>query len=142
MLSTCYEEGDGSSSSAAGTEECDIDDENTTKFLMQMITDFQALWIKKDLTKDNVTNIRVNNTQITALQSMIEPHTLVLQKWVCCHGHELIEARSNADDVALKIRKLHDGDVKIRAQRRVLLILEHKSEKARKRNSRKNRPLS
>ena len=77
-----------------------------------MIADFQTLSIKKELSKDNVTSIRGNNVQVTALQSMMEPQLLVLQKWACFYGHLLMEARSNADDFAFQIRKLHDDDVK------------------------------
>ena len=135
----CYEDGDGSISSAVGAEEDDVDDENTTKYLKRMIAYFQTLSSKKELSKENVTSIRVYNAQVTALQSMMEPQPLVLQKWECYCGHLLIEARSNIDDVAFKIVKLHDDDVKIRSQRRALLDLEYNFVKARKRNSRKHR---
>ena len=81
-------------------------------------------------------NIRVSNTQVTALQSIMESQSLVLQKWACHHGHLLMEKRSNVDDVAFQIKKLHDDDVK--NKRRSLLNLEHNFVKARKNNSRKN----
>ena len=108
----CYEDGDGSVSSGAVTEEDDVDDENATKSLTQMIADFQTLSIKKELSKDDVISIRVNDVQVTTLQSMMESQPLVLQQWAHYYGHLLMEARSNVDGVAVKIKKLHDDDVK------------------------------
>ena len=77
-----------------------------------MIEDFQTLLGKKNITKDNVTSIKVRNDQFAALQSMIAPQPFVLQKWVCLFGHLCMEARSNVDNVAHRIRKSHDEDVK------------------------------
>ena len=84
LSSTCYDEGDGSSSSIAGAEEHDNDDENTTKYLTRMIVDFQALSSKKDPSKDDVTNISVSDVQVTDIQSLTELQPLALKKWVCC----------------------------------------------------------
>ena len=43
-----------------------------------MIADFQALSSEKELSKENVRNIRVSDAQVAALQSMMESQLLVL----------------------------------------------------------------
>ena len=91
-MSTCYEEGDGRTSSGAGIEDDDIDDENTSKHLERMITYFQTLIGRKNMIKDNVTNIKVNTVQVTALQSFMVPQLFVLQKWICLFVHLFMEA--------------------------------------------------
>ena len=93
-------------------EDDDIDDENRSKSLNRMIADFQTLISKKDMSKDNVIDIKVYNVQVATLQSLMAPHPLVLQKWVCLFDYSCTEARSNADAVACQIRKSHDDNVK------------------------------
>ena len=64
------------------------------------------------MSKDNVIDIKVYNVQVATLQSLMAPHPLVLQKWVCLFDYSCTEARSNADDVACQIKKSHDDNVK------------------------------
>ena len=83
----CYEEGDSHASSGAGTEDDDIDDDDTNKSLKRMVTDFQTLLGIKNITKDKVTNVKVHDVQVTALQCLMVLQPLVLQKWVHLFGH-------------------------------------------------------
>ena len=61
-------------------EVCNVDDDDTNKSLKLMIEDFQTLLGRKNITKYNVTNAKVHNVQVTALQSMMAPQLLVLKK--------------------------------------------------------------
>ncbi len=79
LRSMCYEEGDGHVSSGSGTDVDNVDDDNTNKSLNLMITDFETLMSKKNMMKDNVTNIKVNNIQVATLQSLMAPQSLVMK---------------------------------------------------------------
>ena len=68
-------------------EDDDVDDDDSNKSLKRIIADFQTMMGRKNTTKDNVTNIKVHDAQVTALQSLMAPQALVLQKWVCLFGH-------------------------------------------------------
>ena len=97
--------------SGAEMEDDDVEDDDTSKSLKRMITYFQTLLGRKNTIKDKVTNIKVHNVQVTDLQSLMASQPLVLQKLVCLFGYLFMEARSNVDDVAHQIRKLHDDNV-------------------------------
>ena len=112
LLSMCYEECDGHVSSGAGTCDDDIDDDGTNKYLKRIITNFQTLMGRGNITKDKNTNFKVNEVQVTTLQALMVPQPLLLQKWMRSFGYLCMEARSNVDDVAHQIRKLHDDDVR------------------------------
>ena len=80
LLPTFYEEGDGHVSSGAGKNDDNVDDDDTNKSLKRMVVDFQTLLSRKNVMKDDVTNIKVNDVQVTALQALMELQPLVLQK--------------------------------------------------------------
>ena len=80
LFFVCYEEGDGHVSSGAGTGDYDIDDDYTNKSLKRMITDFQTLMGRKNVTKDNFTNIKVRDVQVADLQYLMALQSLALQK--------------------------------------------------------------
>ena len=66
-LHMCYEEGDGSVSSGVGTDDDYIDDSHTNQSLKRMIAELQTLMGRNNITKDKVTNVKVNNVQVAAL---------------------------------------------------------------------------
>ena len=41
--------------------------------MKRMIADFQILTGRKNITKDNITNIKVHDVQVKALQSLMAP---------------------------------------------------------------------
>ena len=111
LLSIVHEEQAGSI--APSDKSIDDDDDNDeTRSLERSVTKFRTLLGKKGLTKDNVTKMQVNDVQVTALQAMMASQPLHLHEWVHLYGHRIMEARSNVDEIAHLIRKLHDSDAK------------------------------
>ena len=109
FLSTCKEEGRDSTSSESAMEDEISEIENINKTVKQMAGEFEVFLKRQHLAKDDADSIQVHNVQVTCLQSMMEPHPLILHKWVHAFRYLIAEQKAVIDDIIRLMRKLHSN---------------------------------